>query len=127
MRKLAKGYYIAAAALFLWAAVDLYHFLAIGNGLLRHDEGQSIVQHLVENSLLQAVVKALLSALLLLVGWLRREKRNRPRALTAFSVRLGALLLCLFFVCAGLMTLCTAQYVFGEIATAGAGFASYVY
>lgn len=127
MRKLAKGYYIAAAALLLWAAVDLYHFLAIGNGLIQHYEGQSIVQHLVENSLLQAVVKALLSALLLLVGWLRREKRNRPRALTAFSVRLGALLLCLFFVCAGLMTLCTAQYVFGEITTAGAGFASYVY
>lgn len=58
-------------------------------------------------------------------------KRDRPKkhisALTAFSVRLGILLLAVWLICMGCITLTTALFVSNEINDEGAKFSEYVY
>ena len=49
----------------------------------------------------------------------RKEDRQGVRSLTAMTVRLGALLLAVWLMCMGCLTVGTAQYVLREIADAG--------
>ena len=49
-------------------------------------------------------------------------RKKRIRSLTALSVRLGALILCLWFLCAAIMTYGTAQYIFADLVSAGFDF-----
>ena len=128
MKRISKGYCIAAAVLFFWAVMDFYHYAVIGKELFLHYEKEYFVRQLVKNDLFQGVVKAVVGAAVLLTGFVRgnRERRRRS-ALTAVSVRLGALLLALWLACMTLFTLGTAQYIFSELTENGAGFAGYVY
>jgi len=52
-------------------------------------------------------------------------RKKRIRSLTALSVRLGALILCLWFLCAAIMTYGTAQYIFADLVSAGFDFPEY--
>ena len=57
MKKISKGYYIAAALLTIWAIVDFYHYLVIGQDIVDYYDGANIIRKLVGNSLVQALVK----------------------------------------------------------------------
>ena len=90
MKKISKWIWIAAGLLFLWAAADLYHYLAFGRDLMDYYNGANIIQRLVHSSLTQGAVKALLGILLLLIALLRAGwKGRRPTSLTAVTLLLA--------------------------------------
>ena len=90
MKKISKWVWIAAGLLFLWAAADLYHYLAFGRDLVDYYNGATAIQRLARDSLVQGAVKALLGVLLLLAARLRAGwKGRRPTAMTAVTLLLA--------------------------------------
>ena len=80
MKKISKGYYIAAALLTIWAIVDFYHYLVIGQDIVDYYDGANIIRKLVGNSLVQALVKILLADIILIIGrWLKRKLPFNPQ------------------------------------------------
>ena len=90
MKKIAKGYWIAAGLLLCWAAADLYHYAAIGRDLIAEYNGSAAIRRLVYGSLLQGGGKALLGGMVLLIGW-RRGKKGAPVTAAAAVTALLAL------------------------------------
>lgn len=125
MKKISRGYWIAAGALILWAAVDIYHYAAVGRSLLTYYGGAGLIAQLLHNSLLQGIGKVLLASLLLLFGWRRGKAKRLFSSLTAVSVRLGILVFALWFLCMSFLTLGTVQYVFRDLCNAGLDYAEY--
>ena len=89
MKRVAKGYYIAAVLLLLWAAADVYHYAAIGRELVSYYDGSGVLQQLVHHSLFQGAVKALLGGLILFLGWRRGRKGAPVSSLTAVTALLA--------------------------------------
>lgn len=113
MKRIAKGYCIAAGLLLLWAAADLSHYAANGGDLISYYDGAGVLLQLVHHSLFQALVKLLLGGLVLLIGWRRRDAgQQRPAALTALTLRLGAGLLAAWLAGMGCATFAVAQTLF---------------
>ena len=114
MKRISKGFYIAAGLLLLWAAADFYHYFSIGRELLLLYDGMGAVQRLVRDVRLHGAAKLLLAALVLYLGW-QRAKKGRSRALSALSLRLGAGILGLWLFCSAALTLGTAQFFLMQI------------
>ena len=88
MKRISKGYWIAAAWLLFWAVWDFYHYFAIGRNLISYYDEAGIIQQLIANSILQGSVKVMLAALLLFVGWRRGRKGMPVSSFTAVTLLL---------------------------------------
>ncbi len=117
MKQISKGYYIAAGALLIWAGMDFFHYFVIGQDLLSHYEGEAVMVQLVRNSLFQGIGKMLLSDLILLIGWLRRGKKERqlPRSTPVIAALLALSILGTWLVSMGCLTAVTAQEIFDQL------------
>lgn len=125
MKRIGKGYYIAAVLLLLWAAADVCHYVTIGRELISYYDGSDIIQQLVHNTLFHGVVKLLLAALILLIGWLRRNARQqRPASLTAVTALLVLAVLGIWGAGMYCVTAVAAQYAAERYLTAYRDFAS---
>lgn len=109
MKKISKGYYIVAALLVIWAIVDLYHFAVIGSDLLESYNGTGIIRRLVENSLIQALVKILLAGLIVAAGWWRTKEKKSIRSATAVSMLLIISIMGIWLISMATLTVVTAQ------------------
>ena len=89
MKKIGIGYGIAAALLIIWAGADLYHYAVIGKGILDSYEGIGILHGLVRNSLVQAIVKLLIAAALIAIGYRKKKPNNKISAQKAVSLLLA--------------------------------------
>ena len=78
MKRISKGYWVAAALLLLWAMWDFYHYFVIGHDLISYYDNAAIIHRLVANKLFQGIVKAVLGVLVLFVGWRRGKKGTLP-------------------------------------------------
>lgn len=125
MKRISKGYWIAAVLLFLWATLDFYHYLVIGRNIISYYDEAGIIQRLIANSIFQGALKVILASLMLFVGWKRGKKGKTLSSLTAISVRFGALMLALWLVCMSFLTWGTAQYIFRDLCSAGMDYAEY--
>ena len=125
MKRISKGYWIAAVLLFLWATLDFYHYLVIGRNIISYYDEAGIIQRLIANSIFQGSLKVILASLILFVGWKRGKKGKTFSSLTAISVRFGALMLALWLVYMSLLTWGTAQYIFRDLCSAGIDYAEY--
>lgn len=112
MKKISKGYYIAAALLVIWAIADLYHYAVIGSGLIDYYNGAGIIRQLVENSLVQAVVKILLAALTVAAGWWRAKEKKAIRSATAVTLLLILSVMGTWLVSMACLTVVTAQEIY---------------
>lgn len=124
MKRIAKGYYIAAVLLLLWAAADVYHYVTIGRELVSYYDGSGILQQLVHHSLFQGVVKALLGGLILFLGWRRGRKGAPVSSLTAVTALLVLVVLGVWGAGMYCVTAVTAQYAAERYLTAYRDFAS---
>lgn len=125
MKRISKGYWIAAALLLLWATFDFYHYLVIGRNIISYYDEAGIIRRLIANSIFQGLVKVMLAALILFVGWRRGKKGIPVSSLTAVSVRLGVLMFAPWFICMSFLTWGTAQYIFRDLCNAGIDYAEY--
>lgn len=88
MKRISKGYWVAAALLLLWAMWDFYHYFVIGHDLISYYDNAAIIHRLVANKLFQGIVKAVLGVLVLFVGWRRGKKGTLPSSLAAVTALL---------------------------------------
>jgi len=106
VKKISQGYYIVFALLMIGAAVDFYHYAAIGTGLIRHYTGVYAVRQLVQNTLFQGIIKAFAGVLVIAAGMLRvKAKRTSLAAVTCLLALVvfavwGASMYCLTSVAA---------------------------
>ena len=119
MKKISKGYYIAAALLVIWAVVDFYHYATIGKELVAYYSGENIILELVKNQLFRGIVKILLAAVIIVVGLMRARTENRLSSLKAITLRLGALILAFWLGAMALLTWGTAQYEYEKLCDTG--------
>lgn len=119
MKKISKGYYIAAALLVICAVVDFYHYATIGQDLVVYYSGENIIRELVQDQLFQGIVKVLLAAGIIAFGFMRARTGKRLSSLTAITLRLGALVLAFWLGAMALLTWGTAQYEFERICNTG--------
>ncbi|MBQ4649486.1 MAG: HAMP domain-containing histidine kinase [Firmicutes bacterium] len=112
MKKIPVGYYIAAAPLVIWAIVDLYHYAVIGSNLLEYYNGVSNIQKLVENSLVQAIVKMFLAVLIVVTGWWKAKGKKPVRSSAAVSLLLIVSIMGTWLVSMFTLTLVTAQEIY---------------
>lgn len=111
MKQISKGYYAVAALLLFWAAVDFYHYFEIGRDMISFYQGTDSVRQLVENQIVEGIVKILLAFGIITVGWIRAKRKNQPiGSLTAVTMLLSALLLTLWAASMGLLTAAAAEY-----------------
>lgn len=75
MKRIPKSYYIAAALLLAWAAVNFYDYAAIGTSLAAHYGGEDIILKLVNGVLLEGIVKVLASAAVLAIGFFSAKRK----------------------------------------------------
>lgn len=119
MKKISKGYYIAAALLVIRAIVDFYRYAAIGKDLVAYYSGENIILELVKNQLFQGIVKVLLAVGIFAFGLMRARTGKRPSSMTAITLRLGVLVLAFWLSAMTLLTWGTAQYEFERICNTG--------
>lgn len=110
MKRISKGYWIAAAILLFWAVWDFYHYFAIGRNIISYYDEAGIIQRLVANSLLHGVVKTILVALILLIGWRRDKKGTQISSLAAVTVILTLATLGAWGASMYCLTAVTAEY-----------------
>lgn len=84
-REISKGYYIASALLLIWAIADFHNYATIGKDLVAYYSGESIIWELVQNTLIQGIVKALLAATIIVIGLIRAKRNKQLTALTAIT------------------------------------------
>lgn len=119
MKKISKGYYIAAALLVIWAVMDFYHYVTIGKDLVVYYSGENIILKLVKNQLFQGIVKVLLATGIIAVRLIRAKAEKCLPSLTAITLRLGALVLAFWLGAMSLLTWGTAQYEYEKIRNTG--------
>ena len=124
MKRISKGYWIAAALLLLWAALDVYHYLVIGRALLSYYDEAGIIQRLTANSIFQGAVKGMLAALLLFVGWRRGKKGMPVSSLAAVTLLLTLAVLGIWGVSMYCVTAVAAEYAAARYLDAYGDFAS---
>ena len=124
MKKISKGYCMAAALLFLWAAADGYHYAAIGRNVVSYYTGESIVWQLAHHSLVQGIVKALVGCLILFIGRLRAKRAARVSSLTAVTGLLALAVLGVWGVSMYCVTAVAAEYAAVRYLAAYEDFAS---
>ena len=113
MRKISRGYYIAAAVLLVLSAVNFYHYAAIGRELVSYYEGAGIIRGLVQNSLFWGIICVVLCGAVIFTGWLRGDREKKAaNSMKAIALRFTAGTVGLWFVCMAAMTYGTAQYIF---------------
>lgn len=110
MKRISKGCYAAAGALFLWAAVDGFHYASVGRSIVSYYAGSGIIQQLVHNSLFQGIGKALLGCLVLLLGWRRGKKETPVSSLAAVTGLLTVAVLGVWGVSMYCVTAVAAEY-----------------
>lgn len=76
MKKISKGYYIIAALLLVWAAVDFYDYAVIGKDLVSYYSGASVIVKLVNGVLFKGIVKVLVAAAVLGIGFFKVKGRK---------------------------------------------------
>ena len=120
MRKISRGYYIAAAVLLVLSAVNFYHYAAIGRELVSYYEGAGIIRGLIQNSLFWGIICVVLCGAVILTGWLRRDREKKAvKSMKAIALRFTAGTVGLWLVCMAAMTYGTAQYIFRELVDGG--------
>ena len=124
MKRISKGYWIAAALLLLWAMLDFYHYLVIGHDLISYYDNAAIIYRLVANTLFQGIVKAVLGALVLFVGWRRGKKSTLPSSLAAVTALLALVAAGIWVSSMYCVTAITAKYAAARYLDAYKGFAS---
>ena len=75
MRRVSWTLLLAAVLLLIWGAVDFYHYAVIGQEMLQHYEGAQIIRELVNYSLVQGLIKAVLGLLVLVASCFAGKKR----------------------------------------------------
>ena len=106
MKKISKKYYIIAALLLIWAAIDLYHYFTVD---IRIMGDNSIVRLLARNSLIGAITKLILAAISILFGWWETKKKKSIRSGTAISIQLAVSIIGIWIISMGCLTTVTAQ------------------
>lgn len=115
MKKISKGYYIAAALLTIWAIVDFYHYLVIGQDIVDYYDGANIIRKLVENSLIQALVKMLLADIILIIGRWRSKEKTYIRSITIISLLLIVSIMGTWLISMVNLTIVTAQEMYDDL------------
>ena len=67
---------VIAFLLVFWGLVDFYHYVFIGREMLVHYAGVGSVQELVNNSLIQGLIKTTVGLLITAGLFLARKKRE---------------------------------------------------
>ena len=111
MKKISKGYYIAAALLVIWAMVDLYHYFTVGPKMLPRYPDSPGVWPIVHDNILQGIGKVLLAAMIIAIGWWRAKKKNSIRSITAVSLLLIISIMGTWLVSMVTLTVVTAQEI----------------
>ncbi len=124
MKKIAKGYWITAVLLLLWAAWDVYRYITIDRDLISYYDETNIIQQLVHNSLTQGIVKTLLGCLILLLGWHRGKKGTLVSSSTAVTALMALAVLGAWGVSMYCVTAVSAEYAAARYLTAYEDFAS---
>ncbi len=112
MKKISKGYYIAAALLVIWAMVDLYHYFTVGPKMLPRYPDSPGVWPIVHDNILQGIGKVLLAAMIIAIGWWRAKKKNSIRSITAVSLLLIISIMGTWLVSMVTLTVVTAQEIY---------------
>ena len=115
MRRIPKGCCIAAALLLLWAAVDFRSYLFLGRDLVAHYPDTGSIHSMVQDKLLQGIVKAVLGAAILAVGWFRCRERPPLRSLTAVTLLLLLAVMGTWFAAMACLTVVTAQEIYDQL------------
>lgn len=118
MKKISKGYYIAAALLTIWAIVDFYHYLVIGQDIVDYYDGANIIRKLVGNSLVQALVKILLADIILIIGRWRSKEKTSIQSTTVISLLLIVSIMGTWLVSMFTLTVVTAQEIYDQLYSA---------
>ena len=118
MKKISKGYYIAAALLTIWAIVDFYHYLVIGQDIVDYYDGANIIRKLAENSLIQALVKMLLADIILIIGRWRSKEKTSIRSTTVISLLLIVSIMGTWLISMVNLTIVTAQEIYDQLYSA---------
>ena len=78
VKSVSKVYYVVAALCLIWAAISFYDYAVIGKDVLAHYSGESIVLKLVNRTLAEGIIKALLAAAVFAAGLRKAKKRKEP-------------------------------------------------
>lgn len=112
MKKISKGYYIAAALLVIWAMVDLYHYFTMGPKMLPRHPTSPGVWYIVHDNILQGIAKVLLAGMIVAIGWWRAKKKNSIRSITAVSLLLIISIMGTWLVSMVTLTVVAAQEIY---------------
>ena len=76
MKKVSIGYYVVAILLLAWAAISFYDYAVIGKSLVSYYSGERIILKLVNSVLFEGIVKVLIAAAVLGIGFFRVKGRK---------------------------------------------------
>lgn len=85
MKKIGRGFWLAAGAMILWAIWDGWRYAGADRSLSSYYEGAGLLQQLVHHPLVWALGKVLLGGLLLFAGWKRGKSGKGVAARTAIT------------------------------------------
>lgn len=122
MKKISKGYWIASVLLLLWAIVDLYHYIVIGQDIIGYYDGASIIRKLVGNSLVWAIVKMLLADVILIIGRWRAKEKTSIRSTTVISLLLVVSIMGTWLISMVTLTAVAAQEIYDQLYSASYNF-----